>query len=76
MDTLEFDVDDNIFFYKNHPTWAINVSVGQLTVILMVNNTDKQLSKKSCSHHAGMLVLHTRGIILHYFVPSYFYSFM
>ena len=56
-----------IFFYKNHPTWAINMSrQKQLTVILRVNNTDKQLRKKSGSYHAGTLVLYTSGIILHY----------
>ena len=56
-DTLDFDADDNIF-YKNHPTWVNNMSrQKQLTVILRVNNTDKQLRKKSGSYHAGTLVL-------------------
>ena len=47
MDTLDFDVDDNTFYtHKNHHTWRINMCQKQLTVNLLVNNTDKKLRKK------------------------------
>jgi len=45
MDLLDFSICDNTF-YKNHPTWCIAMHQKELTVTLMVNNTDKNLRKK------------------------------
>jgi len=45
MDLLDFSIYDNTF-YKNDPTWRIGIIQKELTVTLMVNNTDKNLRKK------------------------------
>ena len=45
MALLDFNIYDNTF-YKNHRTWRIAMHQKELTVTLMVNNTDKNLRKE------------------------------
>ena len=61
-------VSMTILFLQNHPTWRIAMHQQELTVTLMVNNTDKNLRKISDSHHTGMLVLYTSYTIINSFI--------